>query len=181
MNLKQWERLLDSLEFTADSNYVFKTIVEGKRPKLRATRVKDKGAIVTLVGLWHGKPVIEYWENHTDRTSHEKLDLVDADGRVIEEAVRDMLGEPLEAGAWVTYPFGYRDNHSMGIGRIVEIKSGVLKVEAKVENAEPIDVDGTGGHILSVRSEKCVKLPVDVPRMMMAILTNFQSIDGRHD
>jgi hypothetical protein len=176
---KDWKKLTDALG-EGYSGWNSKEIDPDLPPlRFKAMRIKDKGAIVTLVSASEHGGTIRYECGSTDRIGFDKLERVDDAGNVIIPEPRDMLGEVISIGSWVSYPTGSRDNHYLSVGRVSDIKGGVLRVKAKVTNGERIEQRWVTEE--NARPERCVKLPVDVARLTMAIFTDFESIDGSRD
>lgn len=154
-------------------------IPESAGVRVRSNRVADKGAEGFLRSYFNGTATIETDDGRKLTMTIIKIDRIDANGNILTAGAKDMLGADLCEGNFVAYSQSAgRSGHMMMIGRIKSFTNrGTIEIEPKVQNGKKPGWNSKD----TVDPDRCVKLPVDEDRMMMAILTDFASIDGRHD
>lgn len=181
MYKKEWNRLLDQRGM---NQWYMAPIPEGHAPiRVRSTRKSDLGTEGVLVEMGALSGTMLTGDGLRVQVSFQKLELLGEAGEVVSDAPRDMLNDVLEEGAWVAYSQGrYNAGHDLEVGRIVSFTDrGMIEIDARVKSGQKIASRNGAKTISRVNPERCIKLPVDVPRMMMAIMTDFDSIDGSRD
>ena len=178
MNKKQWEQLLD--EFPMNQT------VEGQRKLIEADRRfmintgRQKGKIALLIKIMGHKGTVQF-EHLEDPMVYPflHLDPVDADGNIIPFSHKDMLGEPIVVGSYIAYSRVNRRQNTLEIGKVKKItEAGTIMVIPWVANGAKAKQKTWSGDdtYRRVESYRALKLPVDPARLMMGILTDFDSI-----
>jgi hypothetical protein len=175
---QEWKKVCAEVGILYD-RYGEHVAPENQTLRLKSTRIADKGATGILIGANNHMASLRLDCGKVIRLTTGSLQRLTEGGEVEEVAPRDLLGEPIVLGGWVAYSQGrYRTGHDLAVGRVLAFtKRGTIEIAAKVKSGEK--VKGSVTHL--VNPERCVKLPVDVARLTMAIFTDFDSIDGSRD
>lgn len=156
--------------------------------KLFVNAGRHKGKIAT-VGLFDTAAAEMVFEDGKKaKISYVRLDMLDENGEPVRVGMIDMLGDEIEMGALVCYSTnsgGYGTSHALEIGRVQRIgATGTLMVKPLVRNSEKAAMN-TRFNWQTRQSEeaprkvdatRCLKIPVDVPRLMMSMMADFDNL-----
>ncbi|RYF03324.1 MAG: hypothetical protein EOO77_31245 [Oxalobacteraceae bacterium] len=127
------------------------------------------------------------------KIGYPNLDLLDHEGNPVSLHMKDMLGADIEPYAIVCYSQssgGYGSSHALEIGRVSRVSpSGTLLVRPLVRNAEKLPMPTRFNWTKKTHEEaprkvdanRCMKIPVDVGRLMMGVMTDFDNLGSDHN
>jgi hypothetical protein len=183
---RQWEELKAQYSAHHSGKYYRKDIPTGEvKAQVRTGKNAGKTGFITAIGGDRASFVCD--DGAEEDGVYAKYILFDDKG-FLDDKVRDMLGAPIEPGAWVAYSQPTNTSHTLEIGLVRRVTdAGTLIVRPRVRDGHVLDKQSPNYSLRDtddrkVNNYRAIKIPTDPARMMLAIFTDFESIhSGQFD
>ncbi len=180
MKRPHWEKFRNENSEFVYPDYQF--VMRDRGPlKLYVNGGRHHGKIGEVAGFETGKAHLKFDDGKIAAVVYNKLEMLDADGHPMIVQMRDMMGEPIDVGAFVCYSQSTSYSHALEIGKVSKISDvGTLIIKPLVRNGKKHEQPGFGYYradpVRKVNANRCLKLPVDPARLMMGVMTDFDSL-----
>lgn len=163
-------------------------IEERAAQRLYVNKGRDRGQTGTLVDMSPTAGTLRFDDGRTAKIAYARLDHVGETGEREVQHMTDMLNDEIVEGAFVCYSQSTSYSHALEIGRVVGIDTGgKILVKPFVRNSEKAQMGTTYNYATRQRTPKprtvdasrCLKIPVDTTRLMMGVLTDFESVASK--
>lgn len=183
---RQWEELKAQYSAQSSGKYYKRDIPNGEvKAQVRTGKNAGKTGFITAIGGDRACIVCE--DGVEEEGAYSKYILFDENG-FLDDKVRDVLGAPVEPGAWVAYSQPTLTSHTLEVGLVRRVTdAGTLIVRPRVRDGYILDALSEDHGLRDVSDRKvfsyrAIKIPTDPARMMLAIFTDFESIhSGQFD
>jgi hypothetical protein len=147
---------------------------------------RQKGQTGTLVLVDRTSGMIQFETGNPVKIGFPRLEILDASGAPMVVHMKDMLGADVIPGSMVCYSQNSgQSSHALEIGRVLTVgKGGSLVIRPMVRNSTKAPERTTWDYRLrkeveitrKVDSTRCLRIPVDDARLMMAMMTDFDNL-----
>lgn len=183
MKRPQWQSLINRITVNCNRyDYTLKPEFDGEgAPRLYVVDGKRRGQVGEIVGIQTGRVRLAFANGEFQIYPYSKVEEVGENGEPDIQLMRDMMGEEITNGSYVAYSQSTRYSHALEIGKVKRVTAiGTLVVVPLVRNSQrskgEVNWYTKREVTRNVDATRCVKLPTDPSRFMMAILTDFESV-----
>jgi hypothetical protein len=147
---------------------------------------RQRGQIGTVLLVDKTSATVQFDTGKPVKIGFPRLDMLDANGQPITVHMKDMLGADVIPGSLVCYSQNNgQSSHALEIGRVLNVgNGGSLVIRPMVRNSSKAaslmrwdyNQRKQVEHSRKVDSTRCLRIPVDDSRLMMAMMTDFENL-----